>query len=86
ETWLDGLTEVCGWLDKKDEVARHGLASLMRSDARFSQGQRAAFPAPQPEPVDLTHPHQNVIAFCLYGDQPRYCETLIKNVEVAPEL
>ncbi|PEI04155.1 hypothetical protein CRM79_13490 [Pantoea agglomerans] len=85
ETWLDGLTEVCGWLGKKEEVARFGLASLMRSDTRFSQGQRTAFPAPQPEPVDLSQPHQNVIAFCLYGDQPRYCETLIKNVEVAPE-
>jgi len=86
ETWLDGLTEVCGWLNKPDEVARYGLASLMQSDARFSQGQRVVFPAPQPEPADLTQPHQNVIAFSLFGDQPRYCETLIKNVEVAPEL
>ncbi|WP_312759257.1 tetratricopeptide repeat protein [Pantoea brenneri] len=86
ETWLDGLTEVCGWLDKQDEVARYGLESLMQSDARFRQGPRVAFPAAQPEPIDLSQPQQNVIAFCLYGDQPRYCETLIKNVEVAPQL
>lgn len=45
ETWLDGLTEVCGWLNKPDEVARYGLASLMQSDARFSQGQRVAITA-----------------------------------------
>jgi len=86
ETWLDGLTEVCGWLDKQDEVARYGLESLQQSDARFRQGARVAFPAAQPEPIDLSQPQQNVIAFSLYGDQPRYCETLIKNVEVAPEL
>jgi len=86
DTWLDGLTEVCGWLDKQDEVARYGLESLQQSDARFRQGARVAFPAAQPEPIDLSQPQQNVIAFSLYGDQPRYCETLIKNVEVAPEL
>lgn len=86
ETWLDGLTEVCGWLGKDQEVARYGLESLNQSDARFRQGQRYSCPAPQPEPIDLTHPEQNVISFSLYGGQPRYCETLIKNVEVAQEL
>ncbi|MEG3111283.1 tetratricopeptide repeat protein [Pantoea sp. T14] len=85
ETWLDGLTEVCGWLGKNEEVARYGLESLNQSDARFSQGQRYAYPAPQPEPIDLSQPEQNVISFSLYGGQPRYCETLIKNVEVAQE-
>lgn len=33
ETWLEGLTDVCGWLDKKDEVARHGLAPLRAADS-----------------------------------------------------
>jgi hypothetical protein len=29
---------------------------------------------------------KNIIAFSLYGDQPRYCETLIKNIETAKSL
>ena len=83
ETWLDGLAELCGWMGKTDELARYGLESLNGADVRFRQGQRYAFPAAQPEPIDLSKPEQNVIAFSLYGGQPRYCETLIKNVEVA---
>lgn len=86
ETWLDGLTEVCGWLDKPDEVARYGLASLMHSDARFSAGQKQPFPADAPPAFNPHNPAENSIAFSLYGNQPRYCETLIKNVEVAREL
>ncbi|MEB5973767.1 tetratricopeptide repeat protein [Pantoea dispersa] len=86
ETWLDGLTEVCGWLDKPDEVARYGLESLTQSDVRFSQGAKATFPAPAPAPINRSNPAENIISFSLYGGQPRYCETLIKNVEVAREL
>ncbi|OQP34841.1 tetratricopeptide repeat protein [Pantoea latae] len=86
ETWLDGLAELCGWMGKTDELAQYGLESLTGADARFRQGQRYAFPSTQPEPIDLGKPEQNVIAFSLYGGQPRYCETLIKNVEVAPAL
>lgn len=86
ETWLDGLAEVCGWLNKADEVARYGLESLQQSDAKFSSGQKYPFPTEAPPAFDASNPLENVIAFSLYGNQPRYCETLIKNVEVAREL
>lgn len=86
ETWLDGLTEVCGWLGKHDEVARYGLESLTLADARFSSGPKAPLPATAPPAINRDNPTENVIAFSLYGGQPRYCETLIKNVEVAREL
>lgn len=86
ETWLDGLTEVCGWLEKHDEVARYGLESLQKSDATFSKGQKAALPSAAPPPFHRSNPAENIIAFSLFGDQPRYCETLIKNIEVAREL
>ncbi|MGP4132478.1 tetratricopeptide repeat protein [Pantoea tagorei] len=78
ETWLDGLAELCGWMGRQEELAKYGLEALNGADARFRQGQRYAFPAARPEPIDLTRPEQNVIAFSLYGGQPRYCETLIK--------
>lgn len=86
ETWLDGLAELCGWMGKREELAKYGLEALNGADARFRQGQRYSFPAARPEPIDLTKPEQNAIAFSLYGGQPRYCETLIKNVEVAQQL
>lgn len=86
ETWRDGLAEVCGWLQKPEEVRRYGLAALQHADDRFRGGPRVAFPSGQPAPFDATRPQQNIIAFSLYGGQPRYCETLIRNVEVAPDL
>lgn len=85
-TWLDGLTEVCGWLEKHDEVARYGLESLENADALFSKGHKAALPAAPPPLFNPASPSENIISFSLYGSQPRYCETLIKNVEVAHEL
>ncbi|WP_343464667.1 tetratricopeptide repeat protein [Pantoea sp.] len=86
ETWLDGLVEVCGWLGKMDDVARYGLESLQQSDQRFRSGQKVAYPALTPPPFNPNKPAENIIAFSLYGSQPRYCETMIKNVEVAREL
>ncbi|MEZ3501166.1 tetratricopeptide repeat protein [Pantoea sp. KPR_PJ] len=86
ETWLDGLAELCGWMGKQDELAKYGLEALNHSDARFRAGPRDAFPCEQPAPIDLSRPEQNIIAFSLYGGHPRYCETLLKNVEVAPTL
>ncbi|WP_058970365.1 tetratricopeptide repeat protein [Type-D symbiont of Plautia stali] len=86
ETWLDGLTEVCGWLGKPEEVARYGRESLEKSDAIFRQGNKVAFPVGTPPPFNPGSPNENIISFSLYGGQPRYCETLIKNIDVAREL
>lgn len=83
DTWLDGLTEVCGWLEKHDEVARYGRESLEKSDAIFRQGHTVAYPAEAPPCFNPTNPTENIISFSLYGGQPRYCETLIKNIDVA---
>ncbi|NUU68782.1 tetratricopeptide repeat protein [Enterobacteriaceae bacterium BIT-l23] len=85
-TWLDGLTEVCGWLNKADEVRRFGHESLTLSDQHFGQGASWPIPEGAPPPFDPRDPEKNIIAFSLYGRLPRYCETLIKNVAVAREL
>lgn len=86
ETWLDGFTEVCGWLNKMDEVRRYGGESLAQSDERFSHVPSLALPDAPPTPFDAGRPERNIISFSLYGAQPRYCETLVKNVDVAREL
>lgn len=85
-TWLDGLTEVCGWLGLRDDVRRYGKLSLERSDARHGQAAghqpvTTAPPAFQPD-----QPQRNIIAYTLFGDNPRYCESVIANVAVAAHL
>ncbi|WP_073523153.1 tetratricopeptide repeat protein [Pseudomonas fluorescens] len=85
-TWLDGLTEVCGWLGKTDELRRYGYESLTSADESLKHCKKWQKPQTPLKPFDASHPEKNVIAFSLYGDQPRYCETLIENASLAREL
>ena len=84
-TWLDGLTEVCGWLGNKDEVRRYGHESLVVADESVKHCNKWELPQTPLKPFDANHPEKNIIAFSLYGDQPRYCETLIENASLARE-
>jgi hypothetical protein len=86
QTWLDGLAEVCGWLDRPDDVRRYGMESLEQADARLGQGPAMAIPACAPPAFEVDHPERNIIAYTLFGDSPRYCEPAVKNVEVAADL
>lgn len=86
DTWLDGLAEVCGWLNKADELRRFGHESLTLADEKFKHNLSYRYPASAPAPFDAAHPEKNIIAFSLYGGQPRYCETLIKNIDAAQTL
>jgi len=84
ETWLDGLAEVCGWLGKTAELQRYGHRSLQAADDKFRQGQR--WPLPPLTPFNTQAADRNIIAFSLYGAQPRYCETLVENIKAAAGL
>jgi|AGFS01.1.fsa_nt_gi hypothetical protein len=82
--WLDGLAEVCGWLGKKDELRYYGHYALSLADRQCGGGLRYPLPAGRPPRFD---PSQcNVIAFSLYGDHPRYCETMVKNAQISQEI
>lgn len=85
-TWLDGLAEVCGWLGKKDELRRYGHQSLADADASLKHCKKWTLPLTPVKPFDASRPEKNIIAFSLYGDQPRYCETLVENASLAREL
>lgn len=84
ETWLDGLAEVCGWLGKKEELQHYGHRSLQAADDKFRHGQR--WPLGPVKPFNPQAREKNIIAFSLYGAQPRYCETLVKNIAAAADL
>lgn len=85
DTWLDGLTEVCGRLGRPDEVRQYGLRALREADERYRHGERWALPA-TPPPFNAHAPERNIIAYSLFGAQPRYCESEILNAHLAREL
>lgn len=85
-TWIDGLAEVCGWLHKPDELRHYGYRSLAAADARFSGNRRWTVPVAPPPSFDASEPARNVIAYSLYGADPRYGETAVMNVRTAAEL
>jgi hypothetical protein len=84
-TWLDGLTELCGWMGRVDDVRRYGLQSLERADARQRSRPRVALPAAPPA-FRPQYPERNVIAYTLFGASPRYCEPAVLNTRLAREL
>ncbi|WP_339519810.1 hypothetical protein [Pseudomonas proteolytica] len=84
-TWLDGLAEVCGWLGLREDTLRYGQQSLKRADSLHSRGPSHAM-AGNPPPFQKDRPERNIIAFTLFGDSPRYCESAIANVLAAKEL
>lgn len=85
-TWIDGLAEVCGWLGKADELRQYGQRSLQAADARYRDHRRWDIPAHAPLPFDPTQPSRNVIAYSLYGANPRYGEPAVMNARIAAEL
>lgn len=81
---LDGLTEVCGHLGRLDEVKVYGVRSLQIKDQQACANNRP-LPLPALRPMS-NDPKRNVIAFSLFGANPRYCETARINAEYARSL
>lgn len=84
-TWLDGLAELCGWMEKWDELRKYGNESLQKADDLLGHNTTIKIEGPPPA-FDGTRPDQNVISYTLFGDNPRYCESAIMCVQVAAEL
>jgi len=83
--WIDGLAEVCGWLDKKEELQHYGHYALEMADRQYRLGAVYAFPSSQPPAFAPVQKNKNVVSFSLYGTAPRYCETLIRNIELSSD-
>ncbi|TDA47890.1 tetratricopeptide repeat protein [Burkholderia pyrrocinia] len=85
DTWLDGFAEVCGWLGLRDELRELGHQSLAAADERFRGHLR--WPIDRPPPAfDARAAERNVIAYSLYGANPRYCEPAVMNARIVDEL
>lgn len=76
----DGLTEVAYFLNQQEQVRHYGHLSLKTKQQQVASETMIALPHNAPPPISIESPEQNIIAFSLFGDQPRYCETAILNV------
>ncbi len=64
-----------------------GRMALESKDRRFGAAPPAvAMPADPPTPFDPGHPERNVIAYTLWGNQPRYHVPLLENARIRPHL
>lgn len=80
----DGLTEACGSLGLKDEVREYGVRALSLKDAQTRDNPAHALPPVLP--AFSQDRARNVIAFSLFGSNPKYCETAVLNVQQAQVL
>jgi hypothetical protein len=79
---LDALAHASGELGQWDEVRVWGLKALEARAAKFGGPAPIAHQAaPLPPPPSPGTREQNVIAFSLFGAEPKYCETAVLNVE-----
>ncbi|AXY55559.1 tetratricopeptide repeat protein [Acinetobacter chinensis] len=81
----DGLTEVCYQLDKPDEVQKYGALALQSKKNQVNEQSTLNIPAERPV-FNPARPQENIIAFSLFGSDPRYCETAWLNVIHAREI
>lgn len=81
----DGLTELYGLLGDKESAKESGRKALeLKANV---DNLKPAWKIPRTRPVRLSSDtSRNVIAFSLFGSNPRYCETAILNVEKAKSL
>jgi hypothetical protein len=81
------LAEVCGWLDKSDELQRYGCLSLSLSDRAVCEQASGIYPLNGLRPrFDANAKFKNIIAYSLFGNAPKYCEAAVINAAVAKAL
>jgi len=81
----DGMAELYGLTQQNEKTKHHGMQALLLKDALCAQP--VLWPLPAGEPPLLSDDRtRNVIAFSLFGGNPRYCETAVLNVQAAAVL
>lgn len=81
-----GLTETCHFLNQQNDARYYGQLTIEMKKKLVASCASVAIPATAPP---VFNPHQateNIISYSLFGDQPRYCEVAILNVQLAKEI
>jgi Flp pilus assembly protein TadD len=83
----DCLCDAWAQLGRRDEAIAAGCAALEAKDRKFGRREPlVAIPDGTPPPFNWGHAQENVIAYCLWGNEPRYLVPLSENVRIAPHL
>lgn len=83
----DMLAHAYAQMGQIDLSVVHGRTALERKDREFGGGRRLAALPPDPPPAfDRTRPETNVIAYALWGGQPRYLVPLLESARIRPHL
>ena len=82
----DGLTEVSHFLNKADELKRYGRLAIESKKKQVQDQAVLTLFTKSPPPFNPKNPSENIIAFSLFGANPRYCETSVINVDLAKEI
>ena len=87
---LDILSEAYGTLGDFEAMRLWGRKALQKRDQIFGQSQPAALPKTRakslPPPPSRASKAKNIIAYTLFGDLPKYCETAVLNTQLAPQI
>jgi hypothetical protein len=83
----DCLCDAYNRLGRTDQAIGAGKAALEAKDKQFgARSPLADIPGEPPPPFDPLNPAENVIAYCLWGNDPRYRVPLLENVRIRPHL
>jgi hypothetical protein len=83
----DCLCDAANRIGRPDLAVGYGRRSLEAKDALFGGRPRVAeVPATQPPPFDPSHPGENIIAYCLWGEDPTYQIPLLENARIVGHL
>ena len=83
----DCLCDALNRLGQIEEAVRAGRAALEAKDRMFGDRRPVArIPAGPPPPFNPDNPAENVIAYCLWGNEPRYLVPLLENIRILPHL
>jgi hypothetical protein len=84
---FDCLCDAANRIGRRDLAVQYGRQSLEAKDAMFrSRSKVAEVPDAHPPPFDPTHKAENVIAYCLWGEDPTYQIPLLENARIAAHL
>jgi len=79
----DIMAAICGRLDRLPEAREHGSAALRLRAEQVSDRPVHSLPAGLPPRFDPNA--LNIVAFTLFGSDPRYCEVAVMNCRVVSE-
>jgi tetratricopeptide (TPR) repeat protein len=83
----DCLCDAYNRIGRTDRAVAAGRAALEAKDRQFSRRQPlVAMPAGSPPRFNPANPAENVIAYCLWGNEPRYGVPLAENSRILPHL